>query len=79
MTDTEFGLTEIYRRSLIAPRRSGRRTIMEPHLQVQSKKDWMPPRLVVYGSVDQITQGCDKRYGGSDGFTFLGTPIQCAS
>ena len=52
---------------------------MEPHLQVHSKKDWMMPLLVVYGSVDQITQGCDKTTGGSDGFTFHGTPIQCAS
>lgn len=52
---------------------------MEHHLQVQSKKDWTMPMLVVYGSVDKITQGCDKNYGGSDGFTFLGTPIQCAS
>lgn len=52
---------------------------MEPHMQVQPKKNWAMPQLVAYGTVEKITQGCDKNFGGSDGFTFLGTPIQCVS
>jgi hypothetical protein len=34
-----------------------------------------PPRLVVLGSVHALTQLQDKKYGDSDGFTFMGTPI----
>lgn len=52
---------------------------MEPYLQIQSKKDWAMPQLVAFGTVEKITQGCDKTLGGSDGFTFQSAPIQCAS
>ena len=37
------------------------------------------PALRVLGSVAELTQGCDKSYGNSDGFTFQGAPIACAS
>lgn len=47
--------------------------------QIQSKKEWAMPKLTVYGDVEKITQGCDKTYGGMDGFTFQSTPVQCAS
>lgn len=43
------------------------------------KKEWAMPRLTVFGDVEKITQGCDKTYGGSDGFTFQSIAIQCAS
>jgi hypothetical protein len=34
-----------------------------------------PPRLTVLGTVQGLTLQQDKRFGGYDGFTFLGTPI----
>lgn len=38
-----------------------------------------PPALHVIGSVAELTLSCDKRYGSSDGFTFQGNAIVCAS
>ncbi len=37
------------------------------------------PCLYLIGSVHELTLGCDKTYGTSDGFTFQGAPIACAS
>jgi hypothetical protein len=37
------------------------------------------PRLTVLGSVAELTLWCDKQLGGSDGFTFMGSPISCTS
>lgn len=37
------------------------------------------PRLSLIGSVHELTLGCDKHWGDSDGFTFQGSPIACAS
>jgi hypothetical protein len=37
------------------------------------------PKLTVLGKVEDLTQQCDKRLGGSDGFTFMGQPIICCS
>ena len=37
------------------------------------------PALVELGALQELTLGCDKTTGGSDGFTFHGTPIVCAS
>jgi hypothetical protein len=38
------------------------------------------PAVRVLGSVAELTQqGCDKRLGGSDGFTFMGQAIVCRS
>jgi hypothetical protein len=42
--------------------------------QKQPKQAWTMPRLTTYGTVEEITAQ-DKRYGSSDGFTFLGQPI----
>jgi len=33
----------------------------------------------VLGSVAELTQGCDKMYGGADGFTFHGITVVCTS
>lgn len=41
------------------------------------KKVWSRPTLVVYGNVEEITAGCDKNYGTSDGYTFQGQAIVC--
>jgi hypothetical protein len=38
-----------------------------------------PPALSVIGSAAELTLGCDKTWGKSDGFTFQGTTITCAS
>jgi hypothetical protein len=37
------------------------------------------PRLTVIGSVHELTQGCDKRLGETDGYTFMGNVIVCRS
>lgn len=37
------------------------------------------PVLRVLGAVAELTQACDKRLGGSDGFTFMGSAIVCRS
>lgn len=38
------------------------------------------PAIRVLGSVAELTlTGCDKRLGGSDGFTFMGQAIVCRS
>jgi hypothetical protein len=33
------------------------------------------PSLTVLGTLHGLTEEGDKKYGSSDGFTFLGTPI----
>ena len=54
---------------------------MEEDVKQEVKKAWDPPVLIVHGTVETLTQarGCDKSFGGSDGFTFHGIPIQCVS
>jgi hypothetical protein len=37
------------------------------------------PAITVLGKVEALTLGCDKRNGSSDGFTFHGVDIVCAS
>ena len=44
-----------------------------------SKPVWTSPRVQRYGTFQEKTQYCDKRFGGSDGFTFIGQAIMCAS
>lgn len=40
---------------------------------------YRPPELTVLGSVQQLTNGCDKTLGSSDGFTFQGEAVLCSS
>jgi hypothetical protein len=47
----------------------------DPHAQVA----YQPPALRVLGSVQELTQGCDKQYGSADGFTFAGQAVVCRS
>lgn len=42
------------------------------------KKVWNPPKLTVFGSVEELTL-CNKTYGSSDGNTFMGSSIVCSS
>lgn len=50
-----------------------------------AKKAWSAPELVCYGDVTSLTKKAstctDKDFGGSDGLTLAGDPIQftCAS
>jgi hypothetical protein len=37
------------------------------------------PTVTVLGKVEVLTLGCDKNYGGSDGFTFQSNPVSCTS
>ena len=47
--------------------------------ETKLKLVWTPPRLLVHGTVKEITLGCDKMLGGTDGFTFMGQSIVCRS
>jgi|GEM_PF-2339647 hypothetical protein len=46
--------------------------------EVPAKKVWAAPKLVVYGTLEEITLGCNKTYGSSDGFLFQGQAIICS-
>jgi hypothetical protein len=37
------------------------------------------PAVTILGKVEQLTLGCDKTSGGSDGFTYHGQAITCSS
>ena len=45
----------------------------------QESLPYEAPALRVLGSVSELTQGCDKTIGSSDGFTFQGQGIVCRS
>jgi hypothetical protein len=45
----------------------------------QIKRPYEAPKLTVIGTVHELTQGCDKQNGSSDGFTFMGNVIVCRS
>ena len=48
----------------------------EPRNKSEPKKAWESPSLIVFGSVESLTQNCtNKQLGSSDGFTFQGQPI----
>lgn len=42
-----------------------------------AKRQYSVPRLTVYGTLEELTKGCDKEFGISDGFTFQGQAIVC--
>jgi hypothetical protein len=46
-------------------------------IATSTKREYSVPRLTVYGTLEELTKGCDKAWGSSDGFTFQGTPIAC--
>jgi hypothetical protein len=49
------------------------------HDRTLSSPTYEPPKLTVLGSVHGLTQVQDKKYGHSDGFTFMGNDIMNAS
>ena len=46
---------------------------------MQNKRQWISPEIQKYGTFEKATQGCDKQLGGTDGFTYMGQAIVCAS
>ena len=47
---------------------------------MQQQQQWVSPVVQRYGTFESMTkQGCDKTYGITDGFTFDGVAIVCAS
>jgi hypothetical protein len=52
---------------------------MEEPGAVVSGVPYEAPKLTVVGSIAELTLGTDKKYGSSDGFTFMGAPIMNAS
>jgi hypothetical protein len=44
-----------------------------------TRKQWVQPTIRRYGTFETATQGCDKNLGSTDGFTFQGLAIVCAS
>jgi hypothetical protein len=45
----------------------------------EKKKQWATPTIQRYGSFETVTQGCNKDYGGEDGYLFQGQNIVCVS
>jgi hypothetical protein len=48
-------------------------------MQETPKQEWVSPTVQRYGTFETATQYCDKQLGGTDGFTFQGMAIVCAS
>lgn len=48
-------------------------------METKGKKVYSPPQLTVHGTVEEITMACDKKFGSSDSFTFMGSDIVCVS
>jgi hypothetical protein len=44
-------------------------------IDTREKKAYTPPRLIVHGTVAEITAQQNKGLGASDGFLFMGVPI----
>jgi hypothetical protein len=57
--------------------RIGRKVVVMDHAPMD--KGYEPPSLTLLGSVHALTQQQDKKYGHSDGFTFMGNAITNAS
>jgi hypothetical protein len=43
--------------------------------QLNAKKTYTTPRLTLHGTLEELTKQQDKKFGATDGFTFLGVPI----
>jgi len=44
-----------------------------------TKRKWIKPEVRRFGTFEAATQGCDKTWGASDGFTFEGEAIVCTA
>ena len=47
--------------------------------EAKRQSDYEAPTIKSLGSLQDLTLGCDKRLGSSDGFTFMGQSIVCTS
>ena len=48
-------------------------------MAVAVKRKWISPEVRRFGTFETATQGCDKTWGTTDGFTFAGQAIVCAA
>ena len=46
---------------------------------IEPSAGYEAPALAEVGTLHELTLGCDKAWGDSDGFTFGGAPIACMS
>ena len=46
---------------------------------IEASAGYEAPALAEVGTLHELTLGCDKAWGDSDGHTFAGVPITCAS
>lgn len=44
-----------------------------------AKRRWVSPEIRRFGTFEAATQGCDKTFGDSDGYTFQGQGITCTA
>jgi hypothetical protein len=45
----------------------------------QTKQVWSAPVMSIFGTVEDITRGCDKGFGKTDGVAYTSSRLQCAS
>ncbi len=43
-----------------------------------TKKKWISPEIRRFGTFETATQGCDKTFGATGGYTLQGQAIVCA-
>jgi hypothetical protein len=43
------------------------------------KRTWVSPEIRKFGTFESATQGCNKMYGSTDSYTFMGQSIVCSS
>ena len=48
-------------------------------IEARPENVYTPPALVDLGSLRELTLGCDKTLGDSDGYTFQGQAVVCTS
>jgi hypothetical protein len=48
-------------------------------LRTSGRKVYAAPKVVVYGTLEEITLNCNKDLGCCDGFTFQQQQINCTS
>ena len=50
-----------------------------PVLTVLQKRPYTTPVLTAHGTLEELTKTTEKKFGASDGFTFMGQPIGTVS
>lgn len=54
-------------------------TVKGENRSTPSQDTYVAPTVIELGTLHELTLNCDKSYGQSDGFTFQGQSIVCAS